>query len=96
MRGGLVRMRRLEDELAAQLQGMSLEDMSSRPPAGESAAHNERAPVPSQSSHELPAAPRLKASQSRRRPAVREQSTQTDCEPAFQPVTGVPPDVVHP
>ena len=34
---------------------------------------------------------RPKASQSGRRPAVREQSTQTD-QPAFQPVTGVPPD----
>ena len=45
----------VEDELAAQLHGMSLEDMSSRPPGGESAAHSERAPMPSQSSHELPA-----------------------------------------
>ena len=53
----LRRMQRaVEDELAAQLQGMSLEDMSSRPPGGESAAHSERAPMPSQSSHELPAA----------------------------------------
>ena len=91
--GRFRRMQRaVEDELAAQLQGMSLEDMSSRPPGGESAAHSETAPMPSQSSHELPAAPRPKASQSRRRPAVREQSTQTDCEPAFHPVTGVPPD----
>ena len=106
----LRRMQRaIEDELAAQLQGMRLDDipaaasaadsgvLSTRPPRGESVPSSSEPMRPSQpaesSRSSRPATlARSPAVQPPRRPLVREQSTQTDREPAFRLLTEASPD----